>query len=126
MRTGFRTFGLAAAFAILITAWLSPYCRTENALNGRFIAGLAAAVAAMLASWTAHSSWARSGRWLALAAIGQSASLQLIDAGILIHYQHYRLLPQAIADPALRWALGAVLLQAIVVVGGLFVRRHII
>ena len=99
--TAFRAAGLAAAFAIVITAWMSPHCRTpEGELSGRFAAALAAATAAALCGWTARSAWAGSGRWLALAIVGQAATLQLIDAGIRIHYQHYRLPSQAIDDPA--------------------------
>ena len=45
------------------------------------------------------------GLWLALAVIGQIASLQLIDAGPLIHYQHYVLPPAALHDRARAWAV---------------------
>ncbi|HEY7337357.1 MAG TPA: glycosyltransferase family 39 protein [Bryobacteraceae bacterium] len=60
--------------------------------------------------------------WLALAILGQIASLRLIDAGPLIHYQHYVLPPAALHDPARRWALLAVALQAALVLAGLWWR----
>jgi len=116
----FRAFGVATAIAIVTAAWMSPYCRTaEGDVGGRFAAALAVAAAAALIGWTANSAWAASGRWLALAAIGQAAALQLIDAGILIHYQHYRLPAQATSDSVLLCALVAVACQALFVTVGL-------
>ena len=62
--------------------------------------------------------------WLALALAGQAASLRLIDAGPLIHYQHYVLPARAFADARLRWALLAVIFQALIVSGGLGAHRE--
>jgi 4-amino-4-deoxy-L-arabinose transferase-like glycosyltransferase len=36
--------------------------------------------------------------WLLLACAGQAASLQMIDAGRLIHFQHYKTLPELLAQ----------------------------
>src|SRR6185369_5512058 len=47
----------------------------------------------------------------------------LIDAGILIHYQHYRLPTQAMSDSVLRGSLVAVGFQALLVTVGLAGRR---
>lgn len=127
MRTGFRLFSTGVACAIVVLAWVNPHCRTyEGAVNGLFALALAAAVATLLAGWTAATLWARPGRWLALALAGQAAALQLIDAGIRIHYQHYRLPAEAMADPVLRWVLLAVGLQTLLVTAGLFSRRDVI
>ena len=63
----------------------------------------------------------RSAKWLVLALFGQAAALQLIDAGVLIHYQHYRLPPQAAG-----WALAVVALQAVSVALGLAGHRQAI
>jgi hypothetical protein len=64
------------------------------------------------------------GLWLALAVLGQIASLRLIDAGPLIHYQHYVLPPKALHDPARVWAVIVVLVQAAIVAAGLVVTRR--
>ena len=64
------------------------------------------------------------GLWLALAVLGQIASLRLIDAGPLIHYQHYVLPPAALHDPARAWAVIVVLVQAAIVAVGLVVKRR--
>ena len=127
MRTGLRLFSAGAACAILAVAWDCPYCRTsEGSLNGFFSLGLAAALGALLAGWTAFTLWERPGRWLALALAGQAAALQLIDAGIRTHFQHYRLPAEAMANPALRWVLLAVGIQTLLVSAGLFRRRDAI
>jgi 4-amino-4-deoxy-L-arabinose transferase-like glycosyltransferase len=127
MRTGIRLFSTGAAGAIVAAACLTPYCRnSEGAWNSLFALALAVAAAALLAGWTAFTFWARSGRWLALALVGQAASLQLIDAGIRIHFQHYRLPAEALADPILRWLLAFVGLQAALVAFALFLHRNAI
>ncbi len=127
MRTVLRVAGGAVAFAILAVAWNNPHFHTsEGALNGLFAAALAAAVAILLVGWSIATPWARSGGWLALALTGQAAALQLMDAGIRIHYQHYRLPAEALADSVLRWMLLAVALQTVAVTIGLWSRRHAI
>ena len=127
MRTGTRLFSTAAACAIVAAFWTAPFCRTpEGAFNGCFPLGLAAAAAVLLAGWTAFTVWAQAVRWLALALAGQAAALQLMDAGIRIHYQHYRLPAEAVADPVLRWMLASIALQTLVVAFGLFLRRQAI
>jgi hypothetical protein len=108
-------------------AWMSPYCQTsEGGPSGCFAAAIATAAAVVIATWTASSMWSCPGRWLSLALIGQAAALQLIDAGIRIHYQHYRLPAQAMTEPVSRWALVVVALQAIAVVLGLAARWNAI
>jgi 4-amino-4-deoxy-L-arabinose transferase-like glycosyltransferase len=127
MRTGFRLLSTGVACAIAAAAWMIPYCRTSDGFpSGFFALGLSAAIAVLLAGWTASTLWALSGRWLALTLAGQAATLQLIDAGIRIHYQHYRLPAEALADPVLRWVLLAVGLQTLLVAAGLFLRRDAI
>jgi hypothetical protein len=127
MRPTVRLLSTALSFLILVTAWMSPYCRTsEGALNTLFAGALAAAAAIAVAGWTASTIWASAGRWLALALAGQAAALQLIDAGVRIHYQHLRLPAETLADPVLRWMLVTVGLQSLLVIGGLFRQRHTI
>jgi len=124
MRTGIRLIGTGTAGAIVAAAWVVPNCRTsEGALNGFFALGLALAAAALVAGWSALTPWARAGRWLALGLAGQACALQLMDAGTRIHYQHYRLPTQALADPVLRWVLAGIGLQLLIVAYGLVLHR---
>ena len=59
----------------------------------------------------------RAALWFALAAIGQAATLGMIDAGPFLHYQHYRPLQElAHTHP---WLLVIVAAQAVLVIGTL-------
>src|SRR5215831_8309064 len=127
MHTTFRLLALAIAVAILGYAARGSYFRNATGeLSGRFVVASAAAIAAFLLFWTVRSDWAGAAQWLSLALNGQAAALQLIDAGILIHYQHYRLPPEAMADPALRWPLFVVAVQTVLVGAGFVARRRTI
>jgi hypothetical protein len=127
MRKGTRFVSTAAACAILAIFWIAPFCRTpEGDLTGRSALPLTAAAAILLFGWTALSQWARAGRWLAMALMGQAAALQLMDVGIRIHFQHYRLPAEAAADPFLRWMLLVVGVQSSLVFFGFFRRRQAI
>lgn len=124
MRTASRPVHAAAACVIVAFFWNAPFCRTsEGGWNGCFALGLALAAAALLAGWTSFTQWASCGRWLALALAGQAAALQLVYAGIRIHYQHYRLPAEVMPDPFLRWMLAGVGLQFGLVAFGLFLHR---
>lgn len=85
----------ASGVALLVWACFSPYFRgRENELTGRFCLPLAASFALVLAGIFVGSKWRNFFGWFGLALVGQAASLQMIDAGRLIHFQHYRLLPE--------------------------------
>lgn len=80
----------AAAAAMATAAVVHPVFRgAEGELSGP--AALPMALAAAVLAWggTAGTSWARAGRWAALAVAGQASSLQLIRAGNLVGHQHY-------------------------------------
>jgi hypothetical protein len=120
MRNGIRLLSLGAAVWIAAAAWGSPFFRNdEGDLNGHFVLALAIAAAGVLVGFTASTGWSHFGRWLALALVGHAAALQLIDAGTRIHFQHYRLPPEALADPFLRWAILVVGLQTLAVLAGI-------
>lgn len=58
--------------------------------NGVFCLPLAVGAALLLVGIFIGTRWKTFAGWTALALIGQAASLQMIDAGRLIHFQHYR------------------------------------
>src|ERR1700694_5477372 len=120
MRNAIRLLSLGVAVWIVAAAWVSPFCRTqEGDLSGHFVLASALAAASVLFGFTAGTGWSHFGRWLALALVGQAAALQLIDAGTRIHFQHYRLPPEALADPFLRWAILAVGVQTLAVLAAI-------
>jgi 4-amino-4-deoxy-L-arabinose transferase-like glycosyltransferase len=62
-----------------------------------------------------RTGWGQAAAWGTLALCAQAAALRLIDAGKLVHYQHYR----PLLDPALAAVIG---IEALAVLAGLF--RH--
>src|SRR5262249_57693807 len=50
---------------------------------------IACAVAAACVAAAAGTRFQTAASWIALATLGQAASLQMIDAGPSLHYQHY-------------------------------------
>jgi hypothetical protein len=58
-------------------------------------------VALVFAGSLVHTKWKYFASWSALALVGQAAALQMIDAGRLIHFQHYRSLTDLLSQDAL-------------------------
>jgi len=80
----------AAGLAFIVFAFLDPRFRDgEGILSGSVCLPLAAGLALAVCGATVAGVWRRFGLWLALTLLGQAATLQLIDAGRRIHYQHY-------------------------------------
>jgi hypothetical protein len=74
-------------------------------------AGALAAVALLIAA--VRAPWRRAALWFALAAVGQGASLSMIDAGPRSGYQHYPPFSSLAADHSV--ALGILAVQALAV-----------
>ena len=93
----------------------------EGALAGAIGLPLALSLACFLLGWTVAGALRPFGFWLAVVVIGQAVSLQLIDAGPALHYQHLRL-PGRLAADGDAWLLLFVAGQALLVLAGL--RSH--
>ena len=77
--------------------------------SARFCLPLATGIAVIVWGALVETKWRRFGAWLGLALVGQAASLQMIDAGRLIHFQHYRSVPELVRTEPL--ALTFLMLQ---------------
>lgn len=83
---------------------------------------LACCVASLFFGVLVNSAWRKFAFWVAVGLIGQAASLQMIDAGRRIHFQHFRQLSDlAEKDPIL---LVLVSVQTIAVFFGILARRQ--
>jgi hypothetical protein len=92
-KSGLRTKFLVWFFGISILAWAlldSQFRNAEGFLTGRFILPLAVAISSIVLGWAISGPLRKSAFWFMLALIGQAVALQLIDAGTMIHYQHYK------------------------------------
>jgi hypothetical protein len=87
-----RFLWVIGAALLLIFTWTSPAFRdAEGAFTGGVALPISAAVACAIQAWAwGQTNWRVSGAWAGILLLGQAATLQLIDAGKLIHYQHYR------------------------------------
>jgi hypothetical protein len=112
------TGGLAAAGLLGWGLADGRFRYADGMLNGGFalVVSLAGAVLALAFA----GRLGRAAGWLALSIAGQAIALQTIDAGRLIHYQHYRSLAELLAAYPLHLAFLTV--QAVIVLAGL--RRH--
>ncbi len=105
------------AWALVDQRWRDA----EASLQGSFVLPLAAGIALLvLGLATVQPGWLRWAGLFALALLGQAAALQLVDAGTLLHFQHYLALPQMVSERPL--ALAIVVAQAAVVVVALRTR----
>lgn len=86
-----RVLSWICAISMFLWAFTDPRFRdAEGFLEGAFCLPVAISAALMLLGWSMGGRLRGSTVWLALALVGQAVALQMIEAGHLIHYQHYR------------------------------------
>lgn len=79
-----------AGLAALVWALSSPQFRNvEGFPRGTILLPIAVGIALLGIAWAWRSAWRTFSFWFALGLVGQAVTLQLIDAGTAIHYQHY-------------------------------------
>ncbi len=113
-------FWIASAL-LALWALVDPRFRNgEGIPTGAICLPFSVAVAGVVLGLAWRTPWRKAALWFALALTGQAVSLQLIDAGTRLHYQHYRAITWILDYQP--WHLLFVLIQAIVVALG-FRRR---
>lgn len=121
-RSGLKLGFYVGGAALLTFAALAPVYQRDGILPS---GGAALPIAAGIASLVIGMSWGtalqRAALWLSLAIVGQAASLQLIDAGTRLHYQHYRPWGTLFGYPV---PFALLLVQLTVVLASL--RRHVV
>lgn len=81
------------ALAVVCFVWAAkdPHFRDgEGVFRGSICFPVSAGIALIILGYSITKPWRLAAGWLAMALIGQSAALQMIDAGQALHYQHYR------------------------------------
>ena len=84
---------LVCCFGISFSIWAfsaSRFRNPEGFLRGEICLPISVGVALIILGFALTGRLKRFAFWLALALVGQAVALQMIDAGPLIHYQHYR------------------------------------
>ncbi len=93
----------AAGLALIFLAATNDYFWNDEKtfLNAKFCLPLSLIFGLILIGSFINSKWKISAFWSALALVGQAASLQMINAGRLIHFQHYRSLSELFGQDVL-------------------------
>lgn len=103
-------------------AFVAPRFRdAEGFAKGEIGLPITLGVALFILGIAIAGSYLRVAAWLALALVGQAVALQLINAGSLIHYQHYKPLTRVLTEGNLL-LIAYLVAQTVLVVVGL--RRH--
>ena len=107
-----------AGLALAIWALAAPWYRTiEGALGKQVCVPLSLGLGCILVGLCLGTEWRNTACWLALAAVGQSAALSLIDAGQRLRYQHYKE-PADLLRPENAAMLAILAVEAVAAVAG--------
>jgi 4-amino-4-deoxy-L-arabinose transferase-like glycosyltransferase len=80
-----------SGISLLLWSWFDPQFRdTEGFLKANFCLPMTAGVALLVIAWAGNGRLKNFALWFALALVGQAVALQMIEAGPLLHYQHYK------------------------------------
>lgn len=97
---------ILSGFAIIMGGSFSDYFRTaEGIFHSKFTLIIAIGTAFILNGLLIKTKWNRFGLWTGFALIGQAASLQMINAGQTIHFQHYYFLSELVKNNSLSLVL---------------------
>ena len=110
----------ASAVSGFVWTFLTPRFRDiEGFLRGEICLPIAASAALAILAYSMGRPHAKAAFWFALALVGQAVALQMIEAGQLIRYQHYRSLGRLVTEtnPIL---IGYLAIQTVLVAAGLW------
>lgn len=108
----------SAAVSLIVWAHIdSRFRNAEGYLSGRYCLPVAVALGLIILGCAVSRPWKKFAAWLTLALVGQAVALQMIDAGQLIRYQHYRPVHRIIETAP--WLLVCLAIQTGLVLAGL-------
>lgn len=117
-----RILLISAGFSLILWASSSGNFRSgENVLTAGFCLPLAFGLGLMTVGGAINTGLKSFGFWLSLTMIGQAVSLQMINAGRFIHFQHYRSWAELFGQDV--FLLIVLLLQTVFVASGIGRRR---
>lgn len=125
-----RLVAIAAAALVTVFALTSLSLRNaEGFVDGRVCLPLSISAALIIVAATFAGRWRQFGLWLSVALLSQAISLQLIDAGTWLHFQHYYrpIEPASFSSPGqppinplVYWLLIPLAIQAVLVTVAIF------
>ncbi len=109
-------FWIGSALLAAWALWDPRFRNSEGIPTGAICLPFSLAAAGVVLGLTWRTPWRKAALWFALALTGQAVSLQMIDAGTRLHYQHYHALTWILAYQP--WHLLFVFVQTLVVALG--------
>ncbi len=110
---------VAAGLVLLVAAVLGLAGGVDVAANNAFaLVPFAAGLSCIISGIAIASRWQKAAFWFSLAMVGQTFSLQLINAGYQLRYQHYKPISEWLSYPNALFAAG-LLVQLIVVIAAM-------
>jgi hypothetical protein len=107
-----------SGIGLALCAWAvtAPQFRDAGGFaKGTICLPLVVGLGTLILAWTMSGPLRRAAFWLALALVGQAVSLQMINAGPLLHYQHYWPMTRLVAESPLLVAFLALQSGAVLV-----------
>jgi Dolichyl-phosphate-mannose-protein mannosyltransferase len=81
----------ASGISLLLWSWFDSQFRdAEGFLKGNFCLPMTAGVALLVIAWAGNGRLKNFALWFGLALVGQAVALQMVEAGPMLHYQHYK------------------------------------
>ena len=111
---------ICCVFAVSLVVWAltdSRFRDTEGFIRGGVCLPISAAFALMLFGYALDKAWRAAASWASLALVGQAVTLQMMDAGQHMRYQHYR--PIGILLSSSSWLVVLLGVQTVAVLVGL-------
>lgn len=111
---------ICCVFAVSLAIWAltaSQFRDGEGFIRGGVCLPMSAAIALGLLGYALDKTWRVAASWASLALVGQAVTLQMIDAGQHMRYQHYR--PLGILLSSSPWLLALLGIQTVLVLVGL-------
>src|SRR3981189_1837408 len=88
-----RSWGPVSAL-VTVVLWACTsniYRDAEGVLKREFCVAIAGGLVLFVMGMAWGTAWARTAFWASIALLGSAVTLQMIDAGPQVRYQHYRL-----------------------------------
>jgi hypothetical protein len=90
---------------------------SEGFLESKAVLSIVIGIALLTLGWAIIGKWRRFAFWFAIALVGQAVTLQLVEAGPQLGYQHYRIWNRLISDTNPFLLVFLVLQTGLVVIG---------
>lgn len=104
--------------ALIAWAFGNPQFRDDSGFPlGTICLPIICGIALFCLAFALGTAWKRFAFWLMLGLVGQAVTLQMIDAGPFVHYQHYR--PLGVLAAQQPWLVLFVFVEAALVAAGL-------